>query len=84
MDLESRATRPLSREELAAFLAELADSVVKEPERWENSDLVDFLRAWAAWLEDMDGYFLNQGEPVPSAPSWQLIAQMLLAARVYE
>lgn len=84
MSLESRAAGPLSREELAAFLTELADSVLKEPDRWENSDLADFLRAWGAWLEDMDGYFLNRGESVPSAPSWQLIAQMLLAARVYE
>jgi hypothetical protein len=32
----------------------------------------------------MDGYFVRQGRAVPEAPSWQLVAQMLLAARVYE
>lgn len=84
MSLESRAAGSLSREELAVFLFELADSIDKEPDRWENANLDEFLRAWAAWVEDMDGYFLNRGESVPSTPSWQLIAQMLLAARVYE
>lgn len=84
MSLESRASGPLTRAELVAFLSQLADSFVEEPERWQNNNLEDFLRAWSAWLEDMDGYFLNRSEPVPEEPSWRLIAQMLLAARVYE
>lgn len=84
MSLESRAASPLSRTELAGFLEQLADSFVEEPERWENDTIEGFLRGWSAWLTDMDGYFLNRGEPVPESPSWQLIAQMLLAARIYE
>lgn len=84
MSLESRASNPLSREDLVSFLGDLADSIVEAPDGWENPDLESFLRAWAAWLEDMDQFFLNRAEPVPSSPSWQLIAQMLLAARVYE
>lgn len=46
--------------------------------------LSGFLRAWADWLRDMDGYFVNRSLPVPESPSWQFVAQMLLAARVYE
>lgn len=84
MTLESRASGPLTRAELAGFLDQLADSLLEEPERWENDRLESFLRGWSAWLNDMDGYFLNRGEPVPDAPSWQLVAQMLLAARVYD
>lgn len=84
MVLEHRVSGPLTREELVSFLDQLADSYLDEPERWENADLVSFLRAWSAWLDDMDGYFVSRGEPVPSEPSWQLVAQMLLAARVYE
>lgn len=84
MSFESRASGPLDRAELAGFLDQLADSLLEEPERWENDTLESFLRGWSAWLVDMDGYFLNRGEPVPDTPSWQLIAQMLLAARVYE
>jgi hypothetical protein len=69
---------------LARFIDQLADSFVEQPEVWENDTLERFLRAWVAWLGDIDGFFINRGEAVPDEPSWQLIAQMLLAARVYE
>lgn len=82
--LDARASKLLSRSELAGFLEQLADSLLEEPESWENVDLESFLRAWSAWLHDMDGFFANLGEPVPDSPSWQLIAQMLMAARIYE
>jgi len=82
--LDARASQPLSRAELVGFLEQLADSLLEEPELWENADLESFLRAWSAWLDDMDGFFVNRGEPVPESPSWQLVAQMLLAARIYE
>jgi hypothetical protein len=32
----------------------------------------------------LDGYFLNRGEEVPSAPSWQLIAMIFAASLVHE
>jgi hypothetical protein len=84
MDLERRAGQAMTRSDLAEFLEQLADSSVTEPERWDHSNLADFLRSWSAWLGDMDGFYAGRGEPVPAAPSWQSIAQMLLAARVYE
>jgi hypothetical protein len=83
-ELEARAEKLHTRAELAAFLENLADSVVEEPEVWENDTLERFLRAWSAWIADMDGYFVQRGLSVPGEPSWRLIAQMLLAARVYE
>lgn len=84
MSLEARADARMTRKDLAAFIGQLADSFLEEREWWENADLESFLRAWSAWLEDMDGFFLNLGEQIPAEPSWQLVAQMLLAARVYE
>lgn len=84
MTLESRVSEPLTRAELAGFIDQLADSYLESPEHWENDTIESFLRAWSAWLNDMDGFFINRGEPVPESPSWQLIAQMMLAARVYE
>lgn len=74
----------MSRQELAAFVDRFADNLVEEPESWENDNLEDFLRALSAWLYDMDGCFTNFGEPVPEAPTWQLIARMLKAASAYE
>lgn len=84
MSLESEASGQLTREQFAGFLDRLADSLVEEPEDWENEKLERFLRAWSVWVVDMDGYFLNRGETAPREPTWQLMAQMLLAARVYE
>jgi len=42
------------------------------------------LEAASAWVTDMDGYFLNQGRPIPDSPSWALIATILSAALIYE
>ncbi|HTF53530.1 MAG TPA: hypothetical protein VK735_39310 [Pseudonocardia sp.] len=84
MSLEDLVQGSMSRTELTRFIDQLADSFVEESETWENDSLERFLRAWAVWLFEMDGYFKNIGQPVPESPSWQLIAQMLLAARVYE
>jgi hypothetical protein len=32
----------------------------------------------------MDGYYINQGKPVPTQPDWKIAADMLMAARTYE
>lgn len=73
-----------SREELAAFVAALASEVQRAPNTLGEQDLRSFLEALAAWINDMDGYFLNRGEPVPDHPSWRTFAQMLIAATTYE
>jgi hypothetical protein len=73
-----------TREELAVFVASLAREARKAPNNWQNADLHSFLEALSAWINDMDGYFLNQGEPVPERPTWRTFAQMLAAATTYE
>jgi hypothetical protein len=83
-DLNRRAVTTTDKQALSVFINDLADSLLAAPEDWANLDLERFLRAWSAWLADSDGYFLNRGEEPPQDPSWTLIAQMLLAARVYE
>lgn len=69
-----------SKEDFARFLTDLARSRVEEPHLWENDSVEALLEAWAAWVEDMDGYFENLGQSAPTEPSWGLVAQMLLAA----
>lgn len=73
-----------SREELAAFLRSAADDLARNPGAWENSSLGSFLASWAAWLDDMPGWYQNQGGAVPDRPDWQLVAHMVMAARIYE
>jgi len=84
MGIVDRAQGVMSREDLVNFIEQFSNTVREEPVSWENDSLEGFLKAWSAWLRDMDGYFINRGEGVPAEPSWQLIAQMLLAARTYE
>lgn len=84
MEDERVDLKDMDRDEFAQFLVRLANSAQETPEAWENATVPDFLRAWAGWISDMDGYFLNSGQDAPQGASWQLIAQSLLAARVYE
>lgn len=72
------------RKSLAAFVRELAGEVSENPTSWENRDLPSFLRAMAAWIDDMDGYYRNMGEEPPKEPSWRTIADILMAATMYE
>ncbi|MFJ5956047.1 hypothetical protein ACIQC5_08800 [Paenarthrobacter sp. NPDC092416] len=74
----------MNRLELADLIDQLRDNLKEDPESWENPDLDRFLESLAAWTRDMDGVFLNRGEPLPEVPSWELIADMLLAAKIYE
>jgi hypothetical protein len=73
-----------SREDLAQFVRALAKELRERPEAWQNPDLDSFLEAMSAWIEDMDGYYRNRGESVPSRPEWRTLAEILAAARVYE
>jgi hypothetical protein len=73
-----------SRESFIGFLGALVNHLQRRPEEWENRDLATFLSAMAAWIEDMDGYYQNQGQRVPEQPSWKTLGEILLAARIYE
>lgn len=72
------------RHELAAFLTDLLVQVEASPPTIPNSTLAEFLSGAAGWVEDLDGYFLNRGEPVPDQPTWSLVAAIFAAAAVYE
>ena len=56
----------------------------ENPSTWENTNLESFLEALGSWVEDMDGYYINQGKPVPTQPDWKIAADMLMAATMYE
>lgn len=73
-----------SREDFVAFVKALRKDLCDNPTTWENTDLGRFLEALAAWVEDMDGFYSNQGKPVPQQPDWQIASDMLMAAKMYE
>ncbi|MEV7192300.1 hypothetical protein AB0N81_10905 [Streptomyces sp. NPDC093510] len=84
MDLFEMAQDVDSREALARFLHEAVADLSDNESAWENVTLADFLEAWGAWLQAMPQGCANRGEPVPDSPSWNLVAQMVMAGRIYE
>jgi hypothetical protein len=53
-------------------------------DEWENADFPSYSVAMKAWTVDMDGYFLSRGIKLPSSIPWGLLANILLAAKMYE
>jgi len=73
-----------TREDLVRYLAELSERVRAGSVRVDNVDTADLLEAASAWVDDMDGYFINRGERVPQSPDWSLVASIFTAALIYE
>lgn len=69
---------------LAEFICELRGSLDDGSHVWEHAELGPYLEAMAAWLDDMEGYYQNRNEPVPSRPDWAFMGKLLVAASVYE
>jgi hypothetical protein len=84
LHLKQLAQQINSRASFVDFLGPLVNYLQQRPEEWENRDLASFLNAMAAWIEDMEGYYQNRGESVPEQPSWKVLGEILLAARIYE
>jgi len=82
--LVSAAKAVSDRESFVGFLAKLSADLKSAPETWENGDLSAYLSALASWIEDMDGYYQNMGLERPKDVQWNVFADALMAARVYE
>jgi hypothetical protein len=84
MNINSLIENIQTREDFVAFVYELIKDYRENPEAWENNDIESFLEAMAAVVEDMDGYYINQGLPVPDVPDWKTMAEILMTATLYE
>ena len=73
-----------TREDLVAFIEALRRDLDADPTQWKNPSLERFLGALASRIEDMDGFYRNQGRAIPKTPTWKTVGEMLAAARVYE
>ncbi len=73
-----------TKKDFVSFVYKLSQDYNNNSEMWQNKDLGSFLEALAAWTDDMEGYYLNQGQQIPENPDWQIIANMLMAAKMYE
>lgn len=56
------------------------------PQQWESPAPPDYLQAIARFTECFERYCRNTGQAVPrtSASTWRLLANVLMAAKIYE
>jgi hypothetical protein len=84
MTLAERARLVQTRSDLAAFVADLRADFEANRSEWTNENLASFLDAMAAWISDMEGYYKNAGQDPTALPPWRIVADILMAARIYE
>jgi len=84
MSISEQVKSVQTREEFVEFVKVLSKDFKSNQATWENKDAGSFLEALASWVEDMDGYYLNEGKTVPKQLDWNVAANMLVAAKMYE
>ncbi|BCM91766.1 hypothetical protein IAD21_03641 [Abditibacteriota bacterium] len=73
-----------TREDFADFLLALQKDFDGNPQEWENGTLDSYLWSLYRWVNDMDGYLVNHSINVTDLNPWQLLANILYAAKIYE
>jgi len=84
VDLSEMVEQIQSQPDFVAFSQALVKDLKENPDGWENRDLPGFLEALGAWVDDMNGYYQAKGGAIPLQPSWKMLGEVLLAAKVYE
>jgi hypothetical protein len=84
MELHEKIANIKSKDDLVRFVEDLCEDLRTNPATWENPTLERYLSAFAAWLEDSDGVYINRGLEPPTNPTWRHVADMLIAAKMYE
>jgi hypothetical protein len=84
MELHEAVGQVQTRADVIAFVRVLSEDLAKNRGSWENATLERFLAALASWLEDCDAYYQKQGRSAPEELSWRDLADLLMAAKIYE
>lgn len=82
--LDELARRATTREGFTTFLNAYARDCSRGCARWENPDLPSFFEAMSAWNADSDGFYANVRGGRRPETAWEEVANMLMAARIYE
>ena len=71
-----------TKEQLLTLIQQLSE---QSPNDWENANTQAFLEALGTWLGSAENLYSNLNiETDASKPSWQLFADALQAALIYE
>jgi hypothetical protein len=73
------------RQSFIKFIDALHQDFLKNPNSWENKNLSDFLEAFSAVAEDMQGYYDNTKQDINAdIANWQTFADLFKSATIYE
>lgn len=72
-----------SKEDFVCFLSALQADLKSNPDSWNNMDLVSFLGSMSSWIEDMGEFYVDDSGNQKEI-TWQVFADILSIARVYE
>lgn len=73
-----------SREDLIDFIDALVKDMEVHSEEWENKSISDYLLSVQSWIEDMDGFYLNNNLAFPKNIDWSFIATIMYIGKIYE
>lgn len=82
--LTNKLKNVTSVETLAEFILALKLDYDENKNDWENQEISTYLEAASAWVEDMDGFYLNQERDLSEENQWRIFADILYAAKMYE
>ncbi len=84
-ELINFAQKISSKEEFDFFLQCLVQDYIDNRDEWENTDLLSHLAGLSGYASSMEGYYKNMEENIDvNLITWQIVAQMLIAASIYE
>lgn len=84
MELHERVNKIKTRQDLSEFVGALRGDLAANPDQWENPTLDRFLEAMKFWIEGMENYYKNTGQPLADPPNWKTFGDILMAAKMYE
>jgi hypothetical protein len=84
MELHERVNKIKTKQDLGQFVGALRANLAAHPERSGNPTLDHFLEAMEAWIEGMESYHKNTGQPPADPPTWKTFGDILMTATMYE
>lgn len=73
-----------NKENFISFVELLVSNLKNKPNEWSNITLLEYLEALISYTEDLDGYYFNKKTSIPENINWQLFANILIGAKMYE
>ena len=85
MDNQLTHFKITDRQSFIKFLKLLQEDLYENPDKWQNIRLDNFLEAMTRYTEDIQGYYNNSRQNINAdLPSWQLFADILKGAVIYD